>query len=121
MMAALGALGAKLEPPERVALLCQRAENFVVGAPCGVMDQMASALGDDGRLLKLLCQPARVQSPVPIPSHLRFWGIDSGVRHSVGGSDYGTVRAATFMARTVLRRVLAERNRRADASDADAS
>lgn len=113
MMAALGALGVELRPVERVALLCQRAENFVVGAPCGVMDQMASALGHEGKLLPLLCQPARVRPPVPIPTHLRVWGIDSGVRHSVGGSDYGTVRAATFMAKTVLRAALAKRNERA--------
>jgi len=29
--------------PRELALLCQRAENLVVGAPCGVMDQMTSA------------------------------------------------------------------------------
>lgn len=116
MMAALGTLRAALAPPERIALLCQRAENFVVGAPCGVMDQMASALGHESRLLPLLCQPATVRPPVPIPAHLRFWGIDSGVRHSVGGSDYGTVRAATFMARTVLRVHLRERNAAAAAA-----
>ena len=120
MMAALGALGIELQPAERVALLCQKAENFVVGAPCGVMDQMASALGSEAMLLPLLCQPATLRPPVPIPAHLRFWGIDSGVRHSVGGSDYGTVRTATFMARAVLRKVLAERNAAAAASPATA-
>ena len=36
-------------------------------------------------------------SCVKIPSHVRFWGIDSGVRHSVGGSDYGCVRVGAFM------------------------
>lgn len=30
--------------------------------------------------------------------------------HSVGGADYGSVRAATFMARTVLRQILSERS-----------
>uniref|UniRef100_A0A7S2JE82 GHMP kinase N-terminal domain-containing protein n=1 Tax=Haptolina brevifila TaxID=156173 RepID=A0A7S2JE82_9EUKA len=120
MMATLGALGVEFSPPERVALLCQRAENFVVGAPCGVMDQMASALGSEAMLLPLLCQPATLRDPVPIPPHLRFWGIDSGVRHSVGGSDYGTVRAATFMARTLLRKVLRDRNAAAAASPASA-
>jgi hypothetical protein len=28
---------------------------------------------------------------------ISFWGIDSGVRHSVGGSDYESVRVGTFM------------------------
>ena len=45
-----------------------------------------------------------------IPSHMRFWGIDSGVRHSVGGADYGTVRAATFMGRAMLRAELRKRS-----------
>ena len=90
MTAALSALGATITPPERIAQLCQRVENFVVGAPCGIMDQMACALGREGELLTLLCQPHCIEGETPIPRHTRFWGIDSGVRHSVGGSDYGT-------------------------------
>ena len=37
-------MGATLNDRE-IALLAQKVENFVVGAPCGVMDQMTSALG----------------------------------------------------------------------------
>ena len=84
-------------------------ENLVVGAPCGIMDQMASALGRRGQLLSLLCRPAHVQPDVAIPQGVRFWGVDSGVRHSVGGSDYGSVRCATFMGRAILRWVQRER------------
>jgi L-arabinokinase len=57
--------------PRELALLCQKAENLVVGAPCGVMDQMASALGQAGQLLALQCQPAEVQGQVPIPPQVR--------------------------------------------------
>ena len=35
-----------------------------MGAPCGVMDQMASALGEAGALLALRCQPAELLPPV---------------------------------------------------------
>jgi galactokinase len=45
-----------------LAMLCQMVENLVVGAPCGVMDQMASACGRDGALLSLLCRPAEVRA-----------------------------------------------------------
>jgi L-arabinokinase len=31
-------------------------ENRVVGAPCGVMDQMASACGEANKLLAMVCQ-----------------------------------------------------------------
>lgn len=53
-------------------------ENYVVGAPCGVMDQMASSLGDQQALMAMSCQPAEVEPEVPIPPHLKFWGLDSG-------------------------------------------
>ncbi len=80
-----------------LAILCQKAENLVVGAPCGVMDQMTSACGTRNALLALLCQPAEIQGNVKLPSKLAVWGIDSGVRHAVTGADYGSVRVGAFM------------------------
>ncbi|KAG5554385.1 hypothetical protein RHGRI_012048 [Rhododendron griersonianum] len=67
--------------PRELALLCQKVENHIVGAPCGVMDQMASACGEANKLLAMICQPAEVIGLVDIPNHIRFWGIDSGIRH----------------------------------------
>lgn len=99
--AVLGALQQTL-PKDRIALLCQRAENLVVGAPCGVMDQMTSALGEEGQLLELLCQPAEVLGSVKLPEDLQVWGIDSGVRHAVSGADYTDVRVAAFMGQRIL-------------------
>jgi L-arabinokinase len=80
-----------------LALACQWAENHIAGAPCGVMDQMTSALGREDRLLRLACQPATVEGYVEVPAGYRFYGIDSGIRHAVTGSDYGAVRTAAFM------------------------
>lgn len=37
-------------------LVLQQVENHVVGAPCGVMDQMASACGEADKLLAMICQ-----------------------------------------------------------------
>ncbi len=96
MRAAADALGVAIEPRD-LALLCQKSENLVSGAPCGVMDQMTCVFGERGALLALLCQPAELQPSVPVPDDLEFWGIDSGERHAVGGSDYGAVRAGAFM------------------------
>jgi galactokinase len=81
----------------RTALICQRVENLVVGAPCGVMDQMTSSCGSEGQLLPLLCQPAELQPSFDVPAGLAFWGVDSGLRHAVSGADYGEVRVAAFM------------------------
>jgi hypothetical protein len=37
---------------------------------------------------------------------VRFWGIDSGIRHSVGGSDYRSVRVGAFMGLKIIRHAL---------------
>ena len=58
-----------------------KVENLVVGAPCGAMDQLTSALGQAGALLALRCQPAEMLDPVAAPPSVRLWGIDSGIRH----------------------------------------
>jgi L-arabinokinase len=114
MHAAARALGCALTGRE-LALFCQRAENMVAGAPCGVMDQMTSVFGEPDRLLALLCQPAQLQPPVPVPPELEFWGLTSGERHAIGGpprasasgessgSDYAAVRTGAFMGLRLLR------------------
>lgn len=101
MRAVAGLLGVRIEGPE-LARLCQVAENYIVGAPCGIMDQMTSALGREHRLLALLCQPAEVQGFVTVPPGLAFWGIDSGIRHAVSGSDYTSVRVGAFMGYRII-------------------
>jgi galactokinase len=96
MQAVAAAFAIPIEPRE-MALLCQKVENLVVGAPCGVMDQMTSVCGEANRLLALLCQPAELRGMVEIPEGISVWGLDSGVRHAVSGADYGSVRTGAFM------------------------
>jgi L-arabinokinase len=95
------AYGVALEPRE-LAILCQKVENLVVGAPCGVMDQMTAACGRAGELLVLLCQPAELQGTLKVPEEIEIWGVDSHVRHAVSGSDYGRVRVGAFMGARIL-------------------
>ncbi|XP_058211903.1 L-arabinokinase [Rhododendron vialii] len=102
MSAIAAAHGLDISPRE-LALLCQKVENHIVGAPCGVMDQMASACGEANKLLAMICQPAEVIGLVDIPNHIRFWGIDSGIRHSIGGADYGSVRVGAFMGQKMIK------------------
>jgi len=96
MSAVAAAFGVEVGPRE-VALLCQQVENLIVGAPCGVMDQMTAACGEANQLLSMICQPAELQGSIKLPEDLAVWGLDSGTRHSIGGGDYGSVRAGTFM------------------------
>jgi galactokinase len=97
-----GALGLALDDLE-LARLCQRVENQVVGAPCGIMDQVTCALGRPGRLLAIRCRPCEVMGHLPIPPGTAFFGINSGVKHSVGGSRYTRARVAAFMGLKLIR------------------
>jgi len=101
MQAVAAAFGLEIEARE-MALLCQMVENLVVGAPCGVMDQMTASCGQANRLLALFCQPAELQDMVALPDELAVWGIDSGIRHAVSGADYGSVRVGTFMGYRIM-------------------
>ena len=89
-------------PPRDLALLCQLVENRVVGAACGVMDQITSHCGEAGKLTSIVCQPAEIQGWLDVPDNVEFWGIDSGVRHAVSGSDYSSVRTGAFMGYRII-------------------
>ncbi len=80
-----------------LAVLAQTIENRVVGAPCGLMDQLTSVFGEANHLLKIKCQPNGEITPLALPTGVQFIGIDSGVRHAVTGASYGDVRVAAFM------------------------
>jgi L-arabinokinase len=80
----------------------QKAENLVVGAPCGLMDQLASYFGDNNKLLPILCQPDQLYDLVDIPQDLYFVGIDSGIKHAVSGASYSEVRTAAFMGYSII-------------------
>jgi L-arabinokinase len=101
MEAALAAWHIPIDPALR-AVRCQQVENLIVGAPCGVMDQMASICGEAESLMALLCQPAEFQGTIRLPDDLRVWGIDSGIRHAITGADYGAVRVGAFMGYRIL-------------------
>lgn len=83
-------------------ILAQKAENLVVGAPCGLMDQLASYFGQDKYLLPILCQPDKIFSSIRMPDNLYFIGIDSGIRHAVRGASYGEVRTAASMGFSII-------------------
>ncbi len=101
MSAVAAAFDIEIEPRE-IALLCQKVENLIVGAPCGVMDQMTSACGEAHQLLSLVCQPAELLGSIALPDDLVVWGLDSGTRHSIGAGDYGSVRAGAFMGYRII-------------------
>ena len=95
----------------RIARLGQMAENHVVGAPCGIMDQIAVTSGCEEKLTHILCRPGAVMGEVEIPPVTGFVGINSMVRHSVAGNAYGNVRIGAFMGRKIINEIRARTGR----------
>jgi L-arabinokinase len=96
MKAAASAYGIPLEGVA-LAEACQWAENVIAESACGIMDQIAVVLGDEGCVLPLVCQPCVPQPLVRLPADLICWAIDSGVSHAVTGIEYEAARAAAYM------------------------
>ena len=77
-----------------------------MGAPCGLMDQLACSLGAPGRALPIVCRPDAVGEPVGLPPTVAVVGWPSGVKHALSGaaSPYLVARTAAFMAKKALER-----------------
>jgi galactokinase len=98
---ALLALAGREAGGPQIARWAQAAENDFVGAPCGIMDQYASACGVAGAALVLDCATLRAE-PAPLPAGASFLLVDSGVRHSHAGGEYADRRAECETAARVL-------------------
>jgi L-arabinokinase len=96
MKTAAHAYGIELKGIE-LAEASQLVENEIAQSACGIMDQIAAVLGEEGCILPVLCQPCIPRPLVRLPAELTCWGIDSGVRHAVTGHEYEAARAAAFM------------------------
>jgi galactokinase len=96
MKAAAATYGIELAGIE-LAEACQWVENVIADSACGIMDQIAVVLGEEGHVLPLVCQPCLPRPLVRLPAGLACWGIDSGVSHQVSGIEYEAARAAAFM------------------------
>ena len=86
---------AGLTGPE-LAALGQRAENLMVGAPTGIMDQSASLLGEEGHAVFLDCRSRKAEL-VPLDlagSGLVLLVIDTRVSHEHASGGYASRRAS---------------------------
>lgn len=97
----LGAGGLSLN---ELVLVGQRAENEVVGAPTGILDQSASLLSAEGHALFLDC---RAQSSKLVPLDLAAAGllilvVDTKVTHAHATGGYAARRASCELGAEVL-------------------
>ncbi|MEV7007767.1 galactokinase [Streptosporangium sp. NPDC051022] len=77
-----------------VALAARRAENGFVGVPCGILDQAASALAEEGKALFMDCRSLGTRNiPFDLAGHgLRLLIVDTGVRHDLTDERYARRR-----------------------------
>ncbi len=84
-----------------IAQLGRKAENELVGAPVGIMDQMASSLADATTALFLDTRTLAYER-VPLPDDTEILVIDSGVAHDHAAGDYRTRRSEVERAAAAL-------------------
>jgi galactokinase len=84
-----------------VAKLAQRAEIEYAGVKCGIMDQMASSLANDGHMLFLDTRTLK-REVLPLPADSEILVIDSGVARSLAGSKYNERREECEQAAEML-------------------
>lgn len=68
------------------------AENNFVGVNCGIMDQFASMFGKKDSVIRLDCRDLSFEYfPIALPDHVVVL-CNTGVKHSLGDSEYNTRR-----------------------------
>jgi len=80
-----------------LARMAQSVETEFVGAPVGIMDQMAASVGREGTALFLDTRSLDFRH-VPIPSSIDLVVIHSGITHAHAGGEYVTRRRESFAA-----------------------
>ena len=83
--------GVALEPAAK-ALLCQKAEHYFAGVPCGIMDQFASVMCRADHLMLLDCRSQAIeQIPLTDPA-ITVLIVNSNVKHELSGGEYAERR-----------------------------
>jgi galactokinase len=89
---AFAAAGGFQVPPEEAARIGQAAEHVFVGAKTGLMDQLASALGQAGHLLLIDIRSLEYEA-VPVPERAAILIADTSVRRALASSAYNERRS----------------------------
>ncbi|CAH0997789.1 Galactokinase [Emticicia aquatica] len=79
-------------PKMELVKLCQRAENEFVGLQCGIMDMFASTMGKENSVIRLDCRSLEYAYFPFLQDKYSIILCDTGVKHSLGNSEYNTRR-----------------------------
>ena len=83
--------------------ICRLAENEWVGLPCGILDQGTSTFGQSDQIVRIDCA-SEIFSTLPLPSSTSFWIFDTGIKHDLVDSLYGTRNQECMDALSLLKK-----------------
>ena len=90
-------------PAAEKARACRRAEHRFAGVPCGIMDQMISAMGHKNHALLIDCEREEAtRVKMPPASACVVLVMNSGVRHALAGGEYAKRKDACMAAAKAL-------------------
>lgn len=87
--------------PAEIAAAAKAVENDFIGVPCGIMDQMAVAVGTTGSVLALDTRDCSYQI-IPVPAGWTFAVIHSGIGRALADGRYKARREECLLAAEAL-------------------
>lgn len=87
--------------PAEIAFAAKSVENDFIGVPCGIMDQMAVAVGKAGHALALDTRNCSYEL-IPVPANWTFAVIHSGLRRALTDGRYKARREECLQAAEAL-------------------
>lgn len=99
---ALGHFSDTIFSGTEIARMGREAENKIVGNPCGVEDQLASAFGRPGHLLPIVCRPDILLEAIRLPENIAVVGWAGSVRSDEASAPFVQARTAAFMGKKIF-------------------
>ena len=87
--------------PVQIALAAKTVENEYIGVPCGIMDQMAVAVGTNGNVLALDTRDCTYQI-IPVPADWTIAVVHSGIGRALADGRYKIRREECLAAAEAL-------------------
>lgn len=106
-LAALDATDAGKREMTKFAEVCAAAEAAVVAAGAAASGSIGAFIAQPNALSVVRCDPATVGQQVPIPSGVRFVGIDSAHRDPDFARKYARMRTASQMGAVLIDKIIA--------------
>ncbi len=92
--------------PAECAQLAVRADNEVVGFPCGPGSALTVLHAHRGGLTPVNCRTGTVEKVLALPEDLVLVGVDCGVKYPDANRRYIRARSAAFMGRVLIDRII---------------